>query len=84
MNLTLTIKVDTPNMFGVSTPLRYALISGIPGPAAVGAKTTQRAAATVVRTKFNPVKYTKPVMYLHRHQLSRLSLTEISTKKTNS
>ena len=42
------------------------MISGIPGPAAVGAKRTQRTAATRVRRKFVPVKYRNPARYLHR------------------
>lgn len=61
----MTINVVAPYILGVSTPLRYALISGIPGPAAVGAKNTQRRAATRVRTKFVPVKNKRPARYLH-------------------
>jgi hypothetical protein len=41
------------------------LISGIPGPAAVGAKQTHRIEAMNVKMKFVPVKYRNPVKYLH-------------------
>ena len=41
------------------------MIYGIPGPAAVGAKHTQRTAATMVRIKLTPVKNINPIRYLH-------------------
>lgn len=61
---TFTISVGAPNMSGVSIPLRKALISGIPGPAAVGAKKTTRTVAIRVSKKLDPVNIINPAIYL--------------------
>lgn len=75
-DLTLTIKVAAPNMLGVSTPLRYALISGIPGPAAVGANITQRADANAVQDQIHTHEVEKPshIPYLQQGTTLCISL----------
>jgi hypothetical protein len=52
------------------------LISGIPGPAAVGAKQAHKTAADIVRRKLAPVKKINPVKNLHQIQ-ERYTITRV-------
>lgn len=52
--LTLTNKVLGASIEGASTPLRYALTSGMPDPAAAGATKAQRAAAAMAKSMLQP------------------------------
>jgi len=61
-------------MLGVSIPLRKALISGIPGPAAVGAKKTTRTVAIRVSMKLDPVNIINPATYLQPKSIPNKNL----------
>lgn len=81
INLTLTTRVRNENMPGASTPFKYAFTSGIPDPAASGAKNTVIPAANIVSTKFDAVNTQKAHSYLicTNHTKIRLYLINSGT-----